>query len=346
MRGADDLVTSLPASGQQGDPGLYTGVAGIAFTLAETARASGEQRHRDAARRATEWVMRTMDPAGAGNVWQNSSDIISGAAGVALYLLYARSALRTDSTDVARRLAQYLVTIGQPANGGLKWAISPRVPTLYPNFSHGAAGVSYALATVHDVVRERSLLDAALAGATYLDAVTNRSAGCKVFHHEPDGEQLFYLSWCHGPAGTARLHRRLALLTGERRWHDAVACGAQSTLAMGAPEQRSPGYWNNISQCCGSAGVGEFFLALHTLDRSAGHLAVAERAAADIVARGSEANGGLCWVQAEHRVRPEQLIAQTGLMQGAAGVGLFMLRLHAARAGKKPFVTLPDTPFS
>jgi hypothetical protein len=39
---------------------------------------------------------------------------------------------------------------------------------------------------------------------------------------------------------------------------------------------------------------------------------------------------GLRWVQAEHRVRPELLVAQTGYMQGAAG---------------SAFVRFPDTPW-
>ena len=39
--------------------------------------------------------------------------------------------------------------------------------------------------------------------------------------------------------------------------------------------------------------------------------------------------GGLKWIQAEHRLHPDRLTAQTGLMQGAAGVGLTLLRLDA-----------------
>ena len=58
-----------------------------------------------------------------------------------------------------------------------------------------------------------------------------------------------------------------------------------------------------------------------------------------------EEGKGLKWIQAEHRIRPELLVAQTGLMQGAAGVGLFLLRLDAAENGRDSFVRMPDTPF-
>jgi hypothetical protein len=45
------------------------------------------------------------------------------------------------------------------------------------------------------------------------------------------------------------------------------------------------------------------------------------------------------------RVRPELLVAQTGFMQGAAGVGMWLLRFDAFERGKKPLITFPDSPF-
>jgi hypothetical protein len=51
---------------------------------------------------------------------------------------------------------------------------------------------------------------------------------------------------------------------------------------------------------------------------------------ADLMSRATRDDNGLRWVQAEHRVRPELLVAQTGYMQGAAG---------------SAFVRFPDTPW-
>jgi hypothetical protein len=52
------------------------------------------------------------------------------------------------------------------------------------------------------------------------------------------------------------------------------------------------------------------------------------------------------WVQAENRVSPDVIIAQTGFMQGAAGVGTFFLHAHAAsRGARAPAIVWPDTPF-
>ncbi len=51
------------------------------------------------------------------------------------------------------------------------------------------------------------------------------------------------------------------------------------------------------------------------------------------------------WVQAEHRTRPDYLFAQTGYMQGAAGIGTFLLRLAAVDRKKTKRIVFPDTPF-
>jgi hypothetical protein len=88
--------------------------------------------------------------------------------------------------------------------------------------------------------------------------------------------------------------------------------------------------------------VSEFFVALHRRSGDPRHLEFAERVAHDTLARATAEGDGLKWVQAEHRVRPDEVVAQTGLMQGAAGVGLALLHLDGAREGRAPFVRLPD----
>ena len=44
--------------------------------------------------------------------------------------------------------------------------------------------------------------------------------------------------------------------------------------------------------------------------------------------------GGLKWPHAEHRIKPEYVYAQTGYMQGAAGIGMVFLRREAEARGK------------
>lgn len=342
--GADDLIANLAGPGDF-DGGLYTGVAGRAFTLGEAARITGDAKYRAAAARGIALLRENARPAGDGVAWSDSADIISGGAGILLFLLWAARHLDEDTVDLASAAGRRLIELGQPGEAGLKWALSPQVTNEYPNFSHGTAGIAYALATLHEATGNAAFLDAALEGAAYLDAVAVSGDGCRVFHHRPGGEELYYLSWCHGGPGTARLFERLHRITGDARWGHEVECHARGVTALGAPVERSPGYWNNISQCCGDAGVGEFFLALHRRHTDAGHLAVARRAADDILARATEVAGGLQWTQSEHRVQPDLLIAQTGRMQGAAGVGSFFLHLDAAQQGRPDAIVLPDSPW-
>jgi lantibiotic modifying enzyme len=348
LSGADYLAASLPADGANADAGLYTGLAGVAYTLELAHRAGGASRHRDAAARALALIRARARPTGRGVEWSESSDMISGSAGVGLFLLWAHEALGdASSLDLAVSAGRRLVERGQPDRGGLTWTVSPQVPRNYPNFSHGTAGVSYFLATLHERTGDRAFLSAARAGAAYLDAISTKTAhgGRLVYHSAPGNEELFYLSWCHGPAGTARLYHRLASVTGERDFASRVGQLAQGIVDMRVPE-RSPGFWNNISQCCGNCGVSEFFVDLAAATKHTQHLEFARRVAADTIRRATDDADGSRWTQAENRVQPDNLVAQTGLMQGAAGVGLAMLHLDGAGERRRPFVVLPDNPFT
>jgi lantibiotic modifying enzyme len=279
--------------------------------------------------------------------WNDSTDIISGSAGIGLALL-ALSRYRTNGNaiDLANSAGSRLIERSQAVGDGRTWLISPQTPRNYPNFSHGAAGVSYFLALLAAKSGYKGHLDAALAGERWLSSIATPTpnGGRMIYHSAPGNEQIFYLSWCHGPAGTARLYRALGRLTRDERWDDRINQLALGIRHMKVPE-RSPGFWNNISQCCGNCGVSEFFLGLHRWNHEGAHLAFAEEIAHDTLARATAEGEGLKWIQAEHRVRPELLVAQTGLMQGAAGVGLAMLHLDGAREGRAPLVKLPDDPF-
>jgi len=348
--GADQLISRLSDMEQKQDCGLYTGLAGSGFVLEETHRATGDGKYRDAAKRCVDAIHAKATKVGSGIAWSGESgtnDIISGSAGIGLFLLWADERIPDSRNRAAAAAAgRRLIEVAQPEHGGLKWAVAPNVKNLYPNFSHGAAGVSYYLASLYKATGDRVFLDSALAGATYLDAVANRDAGLKVFHHEPGGEQLYYLSWCHGPAGLSRLFYRLGEVTSDDRWHDRMRQAATAIIASGVPEQRTPGFWNNISQCCGNSGVGEYFLTMNRIMPNAEYAEMVRRVSADNLRRSTVDGDGRKWVQAENRVSPEVVIAQTGFMQGAAGVGTFFLHCDAAARGvRRPAIVWPDTPF-
>ncbi|MGH7694316.1 MAG: lanthionine synthetase LanC family protein [Gemmatimonadaceae bacterium] len=332
---------------QSENMGLYTGVAGQTYVLHEVYRSTGDRKFLEAVQWPLKMLKAYAKPTASGVQWSTTVDIISGNAGTGLTLLYLADQLHDDElVDIAHRAAKHVATLGIEEKGGLKWAMNPTFARRMPNFSHGTAGVAYFLAAVAERTNDAQLLDTAARGAAYLRNVATRTEnnGWKVFHSEPGNESLYYLSWCHGPAGTARLYERLGRSARYKALREEVPKLAQGIVDGGVPEQ-SPGYWNNISQCCGNCGVVEFFTSLYRTTRDAKHLAIARKVMDNALGRATADRDGLKWVQAENRVSPNVVIAQTGMMQGAAGVGLALLHLDGAMKGRADRIVLPDNPW-
>jgi hypothetical protein len=93
------------------------------------------------------------------------------------------------------------------------------------------------------------------------------------------------------------------------------------------------------------AGISDFFLDLHAIAPNSDYLSFATRVADNMVSRAVPDHGGIKWIQAEHRIKPELLQAQTGYMQGAAGIGMTLLRLDAIKRGQPWSFALPDSPY-
>lgn len=342
--GADHLVASIDA---ESDTGLYTGLAGIGYTLVETANLTRDAKYRDAAKRATERIRSLARTAGAGVEWNDTTDIIGGSAGTGLFLLYAAKELDEAAyRDLAVKAGKRLIELARRDAGGEKWAMSPKFPRLMPNFSHGTAGIAYFLATLSAETDDESFLQHAVAGAKYLQSVAKTDGDmCLIFHNEPDGKDLYYLSWCHGPAGTARLFYRLYQITKDPQWMEWVNKSARGVMSTGIPEQRTPGYWNNVSQCCGDAGVAMFFFDIARPAKQNEYGQFARRVTDYLLARGTRDEKGLRWVQAENRTQPDNVVAQTGYMQGASGMGMLLLRVDGMSRRRRLGTILPDNPF-
>ncbi len=86
-----------------------------------------------------------------------------------------------------------------------------------------------------------------------------------------------------------------------------------------------------VCQCCGTAGIVDFFTSLWAATGKAEHLAFARRVAAQTLSRASDLDGqGSRWYQAWTRTQPWNVTAEMGYMIGAAGVGVGLLHLHLA----------------
>ena len=353
LRAESGGTTLAMREGTALDAGLYTGLAGIAATYHVLAATNVGPQWAYAARATTRDLTARAKIVDDGVEWSSSNDIISGTAGIGLYLLDAAARDKDETAaGFATRAGRRLLKTGVPAEGGLMWYPgSTAGGANYPNFSHGTSGVAYFLATLYQRTRDRAFLDGALAGAKYLDAVATRKPGARaIFHVTGGGENRFYLSWCHGPVGTARLFYRLHQITGDAAWSRWIEELTTWVMTSGAPEQQSAGYWNNISQCCGNVGIGQYCidLARHlpaVLTKS-GADGLRERVVKNTLSRATDDAAGLRWTQAENRVSPENVVAQTGFMQGAAGVGTFFLQLDALSRGERWTTPWPDTPWT
>ena len=332
--GARELLTRVGE-----DSGLYTGLAGTIWVTERTTALGGKRELAADARRLGADLVARAQGVGQGAAWNESTDIISGSSGIGLALLHFERAMELPGArEAAVRAGTRLLELGQPDSGGLTWLMTPTFKRNMPNFSHGTAGVGYFLARLHRATGEAKFREGAEAAARYLMAISvEKGDGRVIRHHDGDGENLFYLSWCHGPAGTARLFHELAS-QGNAAMGAWVPKLARGISAMGVPA-RSPGFWENISQCCGNAGVIQFALDQKNLD-------YAKTVTSDLMSRATRDGDTLKWVQAENRVSPNDVVAQTGFMQGAAGVGTVLLHLDAAERGKKWDVTFPDSPWS
>jgi rhamnogalacturonyl hydrolase YesR len=362
-RGADYLAATWrdlvdkPGDGLLSGPGLnlalYGGLAGLAFVLNETGKETGNDKYREAARAATDYIVQAATPAGAGVAWSGAPGIAADGS-VILYLLYAAREFHDDvyGATAARAGDRILEVAIREPQGGLSWRGFPAFPGLpkdayFPNFEGGTAGVAYVFARLFRATSDTKYLDAAKQGARHLQSIaTVRGNAALIPYRFPDLTDLYYLGYCHGPAGTARTFYELHEITGDPaylQWTDKLA---QGVVQSGIPEELTPGYWNVVCQCCGSAAVTELFVGLWASSGRKDYLAFAQRVARQLVSRGTNLDGkGLRWYQAWTRVKPWEVSAETGYSIGAAGVGTALLHVHLAEQGKYSAILLPDNPF-
>ena len=222
--------------------------------------------------------------------------------------------------------------------GGLRWQGMPAAflgepeGTYWPNFQLGTSGTAYALARLGTVTGEARFVKAAEAGALHLQTIATVKGDAALIHYrEPDETDLFYLGYCNGPAGTARLFYQLYAATKDPHYLEWTEMLARGVMASGIPEKQAPGFWNVVCQCCGSAGIVDFFLGVWAATGREEYRAFARRVGDQMLSRRADFDGkGTRWYQAYTRIKPWEVTAETGYMVGAAGVAVALLHLGMA----------------
>jgi len=247
-----------------------------------------------------------------------SLDVMSGAAGallclLALYQVTADEELLQRAILCGRHLLEQRVeTQTEPR----AWPDSDGIALT--GFSHGAAGVAYALLQLFAVTHQQEFLDAACEGIDYERSVFVPEVGnwpdLRKFAEAQEGTSISYMtSWCYGASGIglARLGGLNVLDTPEVRRELDVAL--KTTLAYGLPSV------DNL--CCGNFGRIEFLLAAAQRLGRPDLLEQAQKHACMLVRRASqEGNFHLLAGLPRQANNP-------GLYQGRAGIGYGLLRL-------------------
>jgi type 2 lantibiotic biosynthesis protein LanM len=248
-----------------------------------------------------------------------SFDIIGGSAGALLGLLSLYSYVRKDELlQRAVWCGHHLLAHRVPtASGRRAWPAFQSHPLT--GFSHGAAGIAYALLRLAEATGDQIWKEAAeealeFEQALFLPEVGNwpdlRALSEQTGEH---ASHTAMTAWCHGAAGIglARLGGLSVLDTPQIRADLAVAL--QTTQKTGLQEVDS--------LCCGNGGRIEFLVAASQRLKQP-HLLEVARQWSSVLVRRSEQRGGFRLLAK----LPRQAY-HPGLFQGMAGIGYQLLRV-------------------
>jgi lantibiotic modifying enzyme len=324
-RWAADKAAADP-DGESEWTGLYGGIAGHATALRMWAQVGGDS---DAATEA----MERLAEIGLGGRANRYNDIITGEAGMLVVLADASDL--DQAAAAAAAIADRLVGEAVWEHGEPDWDICAGDPYRMPGFSHGAAGIGFALARAGSALDRPDLIDVAVLAANRLVRLGTRPDGTLLVPNRgaatPPDDPVSY-GWCHGPTGTLRLFALLEQLRPGQGWAASVQACRRAVRASGLPARLFPGFWDNLGQCCGTAGVAEMAVDAYQESSDPEWLAWADTLAEDILSRRVSDDAGVRWSNTEFRVDPAELPPVVGWMQGAAGIAGFLARLARVHA--------------
>lgn len=246
-------------------------------------------------------------------------DISGGAAGCigSLISLY-HNAHSKRALAAAVQCGDHLVAHAQAMEQGVGWV--PRFVGQRPltGFSHGAAGIAWALLKLAVLTNEERFRGAALAAIAYERNLFSAEAGNWPDLREsetPSGAEnnhqaSFVTAWCHGAPGIGLARLSSLPHLDDTQTMSEINAALTTTLAHG--------FGGNHSLCHGDLGNLELLLqASQVLDDPLWHVELSRRVS--ILLESINRDGWLCGIPTR--------IETPGLMTGLAGIGYQLLRL-------------------
>lgn len=265
-------------------------------------------------------------------------DIMEGSAGLLLALLsvYEVGTVRGLYGEKLQRILDLAVQCGDHLlNGRVPSSTGPRVwPTLdgklFSGFSHGAAGIAYALLRLNAETGDTKYKVAACEAMDYERSIyVSEEENWPHFETDP-GKEEFLMQWCHGAPGVA-LGRIAGLPI-----HDSTSIRDEIDLALAATAR--VGYVAADYLCCGNLGRARILLeGARQLTRPDLRAAAEELTATVIRTARKQANEfTLNWNVAQATRNP-------GFMRGLSGIGYTLLEMADTKQALPLVLCLGDT---
>jgi type 2 lantibiotic biosynthesis protein LanM len=261
-------------------------------------------------------------------------DVLSGAAGCisSLLGLYRITGSRR-ALDIASQCGDHLISQAQTMERGIGWLQEGLSTRPLTGFSHGNAGIAWALLQLWSVTKQECYRKAALDALSYERSLFSARARNWPDLRDPelsgrtsaDRGEIFMIAWCHGASGIgfSRLKSLGSLNTSEFR--EDIDVALQITLEQG--------FGGNHSLCHGDLGNLDFILeASRILDKPLLNRQVSQLSA--MVLESANHYGWLCGVPLN--------VETPSLMTGLVGIGYEMLRL--ASPSEVPSVLMMEPP--
>lgn len=335
--------------------GYYNGPTGSAYLVIKLYELTGDESYKAYAVKVADDLLASAKKSDEGIYWSEQNDLC-GDAGFVTYLssIYA---ITKDAKylEAAKSFGNFLLSKGKPApKGGTYWNVVDLTIIDFPkdvfwvNNAHGTSGVGWIFAILYKLTKDEKFLNAAKEAAKYIEGIAVGDDDAVLVPYLDSLErgpstEFYYLSTCHGPAGTALLFQSLYSLTGEKEYLDWVLRLSRGIIRAGAPEIFSRGYWQSQALCCGTPGLLEHFVSVYKLTKNPEFLEYARRAARTVIGQSfvADADGDIYhqkpirrWSGAWWRTIPTDVHSYTGLYIGSAGNAWSLLSLAAAEEGK------------
>ena len=261
-------------------------------------------------------------------------DVIGGAAGFIgslLSLYYCKPSDRILAA--ALQCGDHLIAHAKSMDLGIGW--HTKIPATEPltGFSHGAAGIAWALLELSALTGEERFRTVALEAIAY-----ERSLFCPELGNWPDlrkfantvltnknNRQNCMTAWCHGAPGIGLARLRCLPYLDDREIKAEIDTALKTTLKQG--------FGHNHSLCHGDLGNLELLLQA-SLTFNDSHLKAQVDRFTAIILESINKHGWLCGVPLG--------VETPGLMTGLAGIGYQLLRL--AEPERVPSVLVLEPP--